>query len=214
MRSRRSRPSVEATYGRCGRTVLVERNFAAIDGAIAALEPLRITEGLQTHHDPSDARCPTVRRTSSSRSPRRCCVARAICCRSARCRSTAPGPAAPRSSRSVVIAEEDLDLGSEPARPRQVRDRLPAFGDSHQGGPADELEGAPDTFKSKLYKDRTKGHQLVVQVAPDDCTGCGICVDVCPARSKTEVKHKSINLEPRRDHLDAERATRLLPGNP
>ncbi|MPN21852.1 hypothetical protein SDC9_169234 [bioreactor metagenome] len=43
-----------------------------------------------------------MRRTSSSRSPRRCCVARAICCRSARCRSTAPGPAAPRSSRSVV----------------------------------------------------------------------------------------------------------------
>jgi len=73
--------------------------------------------------------------------------------------------------------------------------------------PADELEGAPDTFKSKPYKDRNlKGHQLVVQVAPDDCTGCGICVDVCPARSKTEVKHKSINLEPRRDHLDAERA--------
>jgi len=42
-------------------------------------------------------------------------------------------------------------------------------------------------------------------VAPDDCTGCGICVDVCPARSKTEVKHKSIDLLPAPDHRDAER---------
>jgi pyruvate-ferredoxin/flavodoxin oxidoreductase len=45
-----------------------------------------------------------------------------------------------------------------------------------------------------------------LQVAPDDCTGCGICVDVCPTRSKTEAKHKAVNMAPKQDHLEAERA--------
>ena len=48
--------------------------------------------------------------------------------------------------------------------------------------------------------------RLTIQVAPDDCTGCGICVDVCPARSKSEVKHKSIDLLPAVEHRDVERA--------
>ena len=46
---------------------------------------------------------------------------------------------------------------------------------------------------------------MTIQVAPDDCTGCGICVDVCPARSKEEVKHKAIDMCPTPDHLDDER---------
>ena len=45
-------------------------------------------------------------------------------------------------------------------------------------------------------KELPAGTRLTVQVAPDDCTGCGICVDVCPARSKSEVKHKAIDLLP------------------
>ncbi|MGL5249342.1 MAG: 4Fe-4S binding protein, partial [Brooklawnia sp.] len=72
--------------------------------------------------------------------------------------------------------------------------------------PTANLADAPDGFLSKVYKDRKLvDHQLIVQVAPDDCTGCGICVDICPARSKTEVKHKSINMSPRREHLEQER---------
>ena len=42
-------------------------------------------------------------------------------------------------------------------------------------------------------------------MAPDDCTGCGVCVDVCPAKSKTDVSHKAINMEPYLDHRDVER---------
>ena len=42
-------------------------------------------------------------------------------------------------------------------------------------------------------------------MAPDDCTGCGICVDVCPARSKSEAKHKAIDLLPAIEHRDVER---------
>ena len=47
--------------------------------------------------------------------------------------------------------------------------------------------------------------RLTIQVAPDDCTGCGVCVDVCPARSK-EVRHKAIDMEPAHEHRDRERA--------
>jgi pyruvate-ferredoxin/flavodoxin oxidoreductase len=72
--------------------------------------------------------------------------------------------------------------------------------------PESELENAPESFQSKKYNDRNlKDHKLTVQVAPDDCTGCGICVDVCPAKSKTEVKHKSINMEPAPEHQPRER---------
>ncbi|MEI6360953.1 MAG: pyruvate:ferredoxin (flavodoxin) oxidoreductase [Actinomycetes bacterium] len=73
--------------------------------------------------------------------------------------------------------------------------------------PADDLQKAPYGFKSKAYggKEMPEGTRLTVQVAPDDCTGCGICVDVCPARSKSEVKHKSIDLMPAAEHRDEER---------
>ncbi len=50
-----------------------------------------------------------------------------------------------------------------------------------------------------------EGMFLTIQVAPDDCTGCGVCVDICPAKSKEEVKHKAINMEPKDDHLVIER---------
>jgi len=68
-------------------------------------------------------------------------------------------------------------------------------------------EGAPDGFLTKEWKDREHpGRLMTIQVAPDDCTGCGVCVDVCPARSKTEVKHKSIDMCPKEEHLETERA--------
>jgi pyruvate-ferredoxin/flavodoxin oxidoreductase len=72
--------------------------------------------------------------------------------------------------------------------------------------PPDALEGAPATFASKEFVSRElPGMRLSIQVAPDDCTGCGVCVDVCPVRSKEEVKHKAINMQPAEDHRERER---------
>jgi pyruvate-ferredoxin/flavodoxin oxidoreductase len=68
------------------------------------------------------------------------------------------------------------------------------------------LEGAPESFKSRGFRSRElPDHLMTIQVAPDDCTGCGVCVDVCPAKSKEEVKHKAINMEAKIDYLDDER---------
>ncbi len=69
------------------------------------------------------------------------------------------------------------------------------------------LEKAPAGFKATDYKAKEyPGWKFVIQVAPDDCTGCGLCVDVCPAKDKTQVKHKAIDMEPKIPHLERERA--------
>ncbi|HSB85291.1 MAG TPA: 4Fe-4S binding protein, partial [Ilumatobacteraceae bacterium] len=63
-----------------------------------------------------------------------------------------------------------------------------------------------ELLKTKSFRSReVPGMFLTVQVAPDDCTGCGLCVAACPAHDKSEVKRKSINLRPIEEHLDEER---------
>jgi pyruvate-ferredoxin/flavodoxin oxidoreductase len=70
----------------------------------------------------------------------------------------------------------------------------------------DALDGAPDVFLSKEFKDRgLEGHLLTVQVAPDDCTGCGVCVETCPAVSRSDAGRKAIRMEPTPEHRDVER---------
>ena len=72
--------------------------------------------------------------------------------------------------------------------------------------PANAVADAPAGFLHKEFKSRDLAdHWLTIQVAPDDCTGCGVCVDVCPAKSKTEVRHKAINMAPAAEHRDLER---------
>jgi len=63
---------------------------------------------------------------------------------------------------------------------------------------ATALEGAPSSFRSMDWKgtEFPTGTRYTVQVAPEDCTGCGLCVEVCPARSKTETRLKAINMAP------------------
>jgi pyruvate-ferredoxin/flavodoxin oxidoreductase len=58
-----------------------------------------------------------------------------------------------------------------------------------------ELAGAPATFKATDARaPEWKGMKWTLQIAAEDCTGCAICVDVCPARNKTESKLKAINM--------------------
>ena len=50
------------------------------------------------------------------------------------------------------------------------------------------------------------GMKFTIQVAPDDCTGCNLCVNVCPAKDKTQPKRKAINMGPKLPVLERERA--------
>ena len=59
------------------------------------------------------------------------------------------------------------------------------------------LKGAPGTFKSVDSRvPDFKGLKFTLQIAAEDCTGCSLCVDVCPAKNKTEAKLKAINMRP------------------
>ena len=69
------------------------------------------------------------------------------------------------------------------------------------------LPNAPQTFKSTAYKgNEHKGHQYTIQVAPEDCTGCNLCVNVCPAKDRTNPKHKAIDMHPQAPLRETERA--------
>jgi pyruvate-ferredoxin/flavodoxin oxidoreductase len=85
-----------------------------------------------------------------------------------------------------------------------------------------DLTGAPDSFRSRDYKahdlvaadNGSNGHgassgdvgmKFTIQVAPEDCTGCTLCVRVCPAKDKREPRRKAINMQAMREHVDAER---------
>ena len=55
---------------------------------------------------------------------------------------------------------------------------------------------APSTFKSVPARWKEfKELRYTLQVAPEDCTGCALCVEICPVKSKSEAKHKAINME-------------------
>ena len=58
------------------------------------------------------------------------------------------------------------------------------------------LANAPETFKSAKPKWKNMEQELyTLQVAPEDCTGCSLCVEICPVKSKSEAKHKAINMQ-------------------
>lgn len=63
--------------------------------------------------------------------------------------------------------------------------------------PKDALEGAPETFKSVDARYKELPDQLYsLQVAPEDCTGCALCVEVCPVKDKRQTGRKAINMAP------------------
>ncbi|MGB7377604.1 MAG: pyruvate:ferredoxin (flavodoxin) oxidoreductase [Rivularia sp. (in: cyanobacteria)] len=60
----------------------------------------------------------------------------------------------------------------------------------------DEFINAPATFKSTDARDKAfAGEKFTIQVAPSDCTGCTICIDICPAKDKNNPERKAINME-------------------
>ncbi len=69
-----------------------------------------------------------------------------------------------------------------------------------------QLENAPGNFKSTDAREHNwKGLKFTIQVAAEDCTGCGICVDVCPAKNKSQPRFKAINMQPQLPLREQER---------
>lgn len=67
------------------------------------------------------------------------------------------------------------------------------------------IEDAPVTFKHVPWRGKEfPDAAYMVQVAPEDCTGCTLCVEVCPAKDKANPKHKALEMAPRPPLVEAE----------
>ncbi len=198
--------NVEKTYGRRGRTV-VERNHAAIDASLAGLHEVKVPAEVTSTH----ARVVPV----SDNAPE-------FVQRVTRMMLSGEGDLLPVSALPV---DGTFPTATAKWEKRGLADEMPQWDPSlcidcgkcaivcphaairMKAFPESDLEGAPDDFLSKATMGRDlPGLRLTVQVAPDDCTGCGVCVDVCPARSKTEARHKAIDMTPAAPRREAERA--------
>jgi pyruvate-ferredoxin/flavodoxin oxidoreductase len=70
-----------------------------------------------------------------------------------------------------------------------------------------QLAGSPDGFKHMSAKWREMPDKLyTIQVAVEDCTGCRLCVEVCPAKDKSNASRKALNMEPQFPIRERERA--------
>jgi pyruvate-ferredoxin/flavodoxin oxidoreductase len=71
----------------------------------------------------------------------------------------------------------------------------------------EHLKGAPETFKSTEYRAKDfAGSSYTIQVAPEDCTGCTLCARVCPAKDKSNPKHRALDMVPQMPLREQERA--------
>ncbi len=69
------------------------------------------------------------------------------------------------------------------------------------------LDGAPATFKytdSREKEWKEQGLKYSIQVSPEDCTGCSVCVEACPVKNKSNVSLKALNMEPIHPLLEQE----------
>jgi pyruvate-ferredoxin/flavodoxin oxidoreductase len=196
---------VEKAFSRRGEEV-VARNFAAIDGALEALHRVQVpAEATSTRR-----RRPTVSEQAPDFVKR--VTARMM---------EGNGDLLPVSALPVDGA---FPTGTARWEKRQLAAEIPIWDPSicidcgkcaivcphstirMKVFAPEALEGAPAGFESKDFRSRDlPGMKLTIQVAPDDCTGCGVCVEVCPAHSKEEVKHKAINMTPVDTFLERER---------
>jgi pyruvate-ferredoxin/flavodoxin oxidoreductase len=198
--------SIEKTYGKRGR-VVVERNFAAVDAALGALHRVEVPEAaesdLRRRPVVPDAAPDFVQRVTARMMAGEGDL---LPVSALPVDGTFPTGTAKWEKRSIALEipvwDPDLciDCGRCAIYCPHTAIQMKVF------DPA-ALEGAPGSFQSKPFRSKElPDHLLSIQVAPDDCTGCGVCVQMCPAKSKEEVRYRSINMRPADEHRERERA--------
>jgi pyruvate-ferredoxin/flavodoxin oxidoreductase len=198
--------SIEKTYGKRGESV-VRKNFAAVDAALDHLHEVPLPDGVTSS--------PEVRPPAPARAPEffRNVLAPIIAGR---------GDAVPVSAMPVDGA---FPTGTAQWEKRNIALEVPVWDEqlciqcgkcvlvcphgvirSKVYDPA-LLAGAPPTFQSAPARWKEFGdRRYTLQTAVEDCTGCALCVAVCPAKSKTNVKHKAIDMAPQIPLRERERA--------
>ena len=189
--------SIEKTYGKRGEAV-VKKNFEAVDATIANLHEVKV---------PAEITSKTTRRLSvPSEAPEfvRKVLGEII---------GANGDDIPVSAFPV---DGTFPTGTTQWEKRNIALEIPVWDENiciqcgkcvmvcphavirHKVYDEKLLANAPETFKHmpSKFKEFSTGYAYTVQVAPEDCTGCTLCVEVCPVKDKTQVGRKAINMAP------------------
>lgn len=186
--------AIKKTYGRKGKRV-IEQNWAAVDGALERLHQVTVPSAVTSGFE----RPPVVPATAPD-------FVRRV---------TAP-MMADRGDEipvSLLPADGTFPTGTAAWEKRNVADEVPAWRQDLciQCGQCsfvcphsvirakyfdeDLLEGAPEGFKSAPVNARGyPGARFSLQFHVEDCTGCGLCIEACPAQSPVEPGVKAINL--------------------
>ncbi len=189
--------AVEKTYGRKGRRI-VEQNFKAIDHTLNCLHEIAIpgkTSSDWNIHLPFGEEAPAfVRKVTGEIIAGR-------------------GDQVPVS---LLPADGTFPLGTAAYEKRNLALEIPVWEPElcTQCGKCplvcphaairskivteSELNNAPASFKHvpMLGKDFPAGLHIMYQVTPEDCTGCGLCADICPIHDKSNASRKALNMAP------------------
>jgi pyruvate-ferredoxin/flavodoxin oxidoreductase len=197
--------AIEKTYGRKGRAV-VEKNFAVVDQSLAGLHELTLPAAAAT----AQPRSATV----SVEAPDFVQTVTSVMLQN-------KGDLLPVSAFPV---DGIWPTGTSQWEKRSLANTIPVWDTTiciqcnkcvevcpHAAIRAKfydptELENAPPTFKSTPFRSRDFPNTLyTLQVAAEDCTGCELCVHVCPVKDKASPRHKAIDMAPQSPLREAER---------
>jgi pyruvate-ferredoxin/flavodoxin oxidoreductase len=197
--------AIKKTYGKRGEAV-VNKNYAAVDAALAHLHKVELPAAPSSEFDLIPSISPAapefVRNVLGEIAAGR---GDQLPVSAIPAGGTFPTGTAQWEKRNIAqfIPEWDKDLCIQcgkcvmvcPHAVIRAKVYSPELGDK-----------APATFK--WAKPKWKGMEndhYTLQVAPEDCTGCAVCVDVCPVKSKSDASHKAINMVPQPAIREAER---------
>lgn len=186
---------IEKTYGKRGR-VIVDRNFAAVDSALDHLYEVKVPGAATSEavmRPPVPANAPDFVRELTARI------------------ILGEGDSIPVSA---FPADGTFPIGTTKYEKRCIASEIPVWDPDVciQCGKCvlacphgvirgqlygeDKLKGAPEGFLTTLAKwPEHKGMHYTLEISPDDCTGCHMCVEVCPAKNKSAAGRKAINME-------------------
>jgi pyruvate-ferredoxin/flavodoxin oxidoreductase len=198
--------AIEKTYGRRGEAV-VKKNFAAVDAALDHLHEVKVPAEVSSNFDlrpPVPAQAPEFVRNVLGKMIEG--EGDALPVSAMPVDGTFPSATAQWEKRNIAleIPAWDEALCIQCGKCVLVCPHAVIRAKIYDPG---RLEKAPPTFKSAAARWKEfKELKYTLQVAPEDCTGCALCVEICPAKSKSEVKHKAINMAPQPPLREAERA--------
>jgi len=198
--------AIKKTYGKRGEAV-VQKNFAAVDHALAHLEKVTVPAGASSEFDIEgviSAKAPkfvhdVLGQIASGHGDK-------LPVSAIPAGGAFPTATAQWEKRNIAqfIPVWDKDLCIQCGKCVMVCPHAVIRAKVYSG---DLATDAPASFQ--WAKPKWKGmeqERYTLQVAPEDCTGCGVCVEVCPVKSKSDAGHKAINMAPQQPLREQERS--------